>query len=678
MRNKIRIIVIAIIVLIIGAGGYYFVYGKEDNVSTLTLAEQRWIENNKNHLIDLEVINDISILNYEGEGIVTDFLNELEEKTGLAFNRLSYEYGSKPLANYAIEMVDKVDENDILLYSDNYALFTNKNVKYNSIESIDEMTIGVLVKDIDEVTTYLDGSLVKLKSYDSYEDIKEDINNEILDGLVAPKLIYLSNIANNIDLYSSYNITEMPEIYVLSLGEDKTLNTIVRKYYKKWEKEQYDIAVNSYLSKIYFDIKDIDEKERVNFRSKSYIYGYIENLPYEGLVNDEFIGYNKVFIEEFAKAADIDVTYNKYDTVDSLINDFNSDKIDIFFNIYQDNEYATSSFQTVSPFDEDIVVLSSVDNTIVINSINSLKNEKIAVLKDTKIAEYLEKKDIDINEYQTVDKLLKAKENIIVMDSDSYNYYLSNGFINHKIDYQFTLNNEYNYIIRDNSANKLFINFLEFYLQFTSEKTIINEAYYSIINIDTNLYLIKKIAIYTGIIIAIVFIIISITKLISKLSKKSKTLSKEEKLKYVDMLTSLKNRNYLNDIMETWDSSEIYPQTIIIIDLNNIVYVNDNYGHQEGDNVIKEAANILIKNQMPNTDIIRTNGNEFLIYLVEYDEKQIISYTKKLTKEFKDLSHGFGAAIGYSMITDAIKTIDDAINEATIDMRNNKDELNNN
>ena len=154
-------------------------------------------------------------------------------------------------------------------------------------------------------------------------------------------------------------------------------------------------------------------------------------------------------------------------------------------------------------------------------------------------------------------------------------------------------------------------------------------------------------------------------------------MKKEDKLKYVDMLTSLKNRNYLNENIELWDASEVYPQSIIIVDLNNIAYINDNYGHQEGDEVIKQAANILINNQMPNSDIIRTNGNEFLIYLVEYDEKQVASYIKKLTKEFKELAHGFGAAIGYSMITDGIKTIDDAVNEATLDMRNNKEELNN-
>ena len=76
---------------------------------------------------------------------------------------------------------------------------------------------------------------------------------------------------------------------------------------------------------------------------------------------------------------------------------------------------------------------------------------------------------------------------------------------------------------------------------------------------------------------------------------------------------------------------------------------------------------------MPRTEIIRTDGNEFLIYMVEYEEKQAVAYIKKLNKEFKDLSHGFGAAMGYSIINDGIKTIDDAVNEATLDMRTNKE-----
>ena len=146
-------------------------------------------------------------------------------------------------------------------------------------------------------------------------------------------------------------------------------------------------------------------------------------------------------------------------------------------------------------------------------------------------------------------------------------------------------------------------------------------------------------------------------------------------MKFIDVMTSLKNRNYLNYNIKTWEDNVIYPQSIVIIDLNNIKYINDNYGHAEGDEVIKRAAAILINNQQENTDIVRTDGNEFLVYMVGYDEKQVIEYTRKISKDLKELPHGFGATLGYSMITDDVKTIDDAINEATLSMRQAKEKL---
>ena len=90
--------------------------------------------------------------------------------------------------------------------------------------------------------------------------------------------------------------------------------------------------------------------------------------------------------------------------------------------------------------------------------------------------------------------------------------------------------------------------------------------------------------------------------------------------------------------------------------------------------MIIKAAGILVNTQLENSEIIRTDGNEFLVYLVGYSESQIATYVKKLNKEMKDLPYGFGASVGYSMIVDDIKTIDDAINEAVLDMRTNKEE----
>ena len=92
--------------------------------------------------------------------------------------------------------------------------------------------------------------------------------------------------------------------------------------------------------------------------------------------------------------------------------------------------------------------------------------------------------------------------------------------------------------------------------------------------------------------------------------------------------------------------------------------------------VIASAASILIQNQLTKSELIRTNGNEFLIFTIGHDEKDVVTYIRKLNREFKELAHGFGAAIGYSIINDEIKTVDDAVNEATIDMRSNKEGIN--
>ncbi|MDO5394324.1 MAG: GGDEF domain-containing protein, partial [Mycoplasmatota bacterium] len=174
--------------------------------------------------------------------------------------------------------------------------------------------------------------------------------------------------------------------------------------------------------------------------------------------------------------------------------------------------------------------------------------------------------------------------------------------------------------------------------------------------------------------IFIPLIIFGIVIFIIRKKNEVKKIKATDRHKYTDMLTSLKNRNYLNAKMAEWEDCKIFPQSIVMVDLNNVKYVNDNYGHEEGDQLIIKAAGILVNTQLENSEVIRTDGNEFLIYLVGYSDRQISTYTKKLEKEMKSLPHEFGAAIGYSMITDEIKTLDDAINEATLEMITNKEE----
>jgi hypothetical protein len=59
--------------------------------------------------------------------------------------------------------------------------------------------------------------------------------------------------------------------------------------------------------------------------------------------------------------------------------------------------------------------------------------------------------------------------------------------------------------------------------------------------------------------------------------------------------------------------------------------------------------------------------------MIGYDESSVIAYIRKLYRLLKELPYEYGASLGYSMIEDDIKTIEDAINEAILDMVTNRE-----
>lgn len=680
-KKKVLIGIIIGIVISLLIVASYFILTKEDKTTTLNIIEKQWIENNKNKRFDFSVVTDIPIFSYEGKGIFLDFLDNIEEVTGLDFNRISTKYGNSETSEYGFNIVDTIDDNDILIYEDNYVILSNKGTRYETIEELDGLVIGALNSEVSNIAYYLKGANVTFKTCEKvdglFDAIKNDPKNNIVpvvDAIILPKTIYLDEILNYKDFDISYTISEMSKKFVLTLGSNDRLNDILTKYYTKWSDENFNNSYNNYLLDMYFNINKIDEKQKVQFRSKRYTYGYIDNAPFD----IENVGINEQLIDEFIKFSNIEISFKKFNNYNDLVNMFNQNEIDFMFDNLANNDYSLDIFNTVSNYDESFVVITSKSNDIVINSVNSLLNNNINVIGDTKIAAYLDTQGFDLNTHKNIEQLVQNTGNsdVIVIDYLTYKFYHDLYFGDSDLKYIFNLDDDYSFVIRDISENETFYNLFNFYLSFLNDKKVINNKYNSITLEKLNKSNYNMIFIIV-LAIAIIITLLIVIKMLSKKKGMFSNLSKDDKLKYIDMLTSLKNRNYLNDNIEAWDSSEVYPQTIIIADLNNVAYINDNYGHNEGDNLIKEAANILIKNQITNSEIIRTNGNEFLIYLVGYDEKQIVSYIRKLNKEFKELAHGFGVALGYSMINDAIKTIDDAINEATIEMRNNKEEANN-
>lgn len=674
MKNKKLVtIIIVLVILVIGGGFTYCFLTKEDKLTTLNLFEKQWIESNKNNVIDMSIVTDIPLLSYNGEGLIVDFLDSLKEQTNLSFNKVSYKLNEEVKTNYAFKMVDQVADNDILIYEDNYVLLTKDVKKYNSLKDINNLKIGVINNNLDKFNNYLFNTNSTFQGYDNVDLLIEEFNKEdtTLDAIGLLKTTDLKTIIDN-DYTIAYNISDYKMSFVLTLGEQERLNAILTKYYGKWSSENYNTSYNKYLSKTYFSFKNISDSDAVKFRSKRYTYGYIANNPYDTELNNKLAGINNKLLSSFSKMSNAEISYKAFGSMEDLLRSFNGNQIDFFYGFNSDTKYALDVYETVPSYSNDIVILKHVGNNMVVNSTKSLNNA--ATIANSKLNAYLQSQGVETNSFKDLPDLLKNVKNdsIIALDLANYNSNKQN-LNNYVIAYQFDIA-DYPFVIRGISDNKVFSDFLNFYLGFNDTQIYVTSGLAELLLVSKTPFILKNIALILGTIVGILLVVLVIVKL--KPKKKKVNLSKEDKLRYIDALTSLKNRNYLNDSLEKWDSSEVYPQAIIIVDLNNVAYINDNYGHQEGDAVIKQAANILFQNQIENSEIVRTNGNEFLIYLVDHDEKQVITYIRKLNKELKELNHGFGAAIGYSMIQDAIKTIDDAINEATLDMKNNKEEAN--
>ena len=680
-KKKIVIIsIISFLVVIIGIG-IYFAMTKQDKKTTLNVFDKQWIESHKNTLIDIEIETSVPIFNYNGQGVFFDFLTDFEKNIGLEFNKVPKKNNDEK--KYSFSIVNKADKNDIIIYRDNYAIVSKDEKKYASLSEISNITIGVLKDELDNANKYLKGSKnISFKSFDDINSLLESLDvsdeDEQTNAIIILKTLNMDSILKN-NLYINYNLSDYTNDYVLTLGSEDKLNSIIKKYYNKWKTENYNKSFQDNFTNNYFLFEGITDKEKTSFKSKQYVYGFVSNAPYDLVLDDNLIGINASILRDFSKLTNIKIEFNEYESNEELVKKFNENKVDLFFNSTSYDKYDMDVINTSSTFDERIVYLTNINNNVIINSVNSLENYEVKTIKNSKINNFLEKNNIKVKLYNNIEKLINNinDNDIIVINKETYNYYIRTKLSNYKVLFEDILDSEYYFTLRDISDNDVFNKFFEFYLSFIDEKNNLNDSYSKLFNAKSRKSIIWNIVVYTLAFVGIIYIISILTKLILKIKNRKNKLTKEQKIKYVDMLTSLKNRNYLNDNIEKWDNSEVYPQTIIVIDLNNVAYINDNYGHQEGDNLIKEAANILIKTQVSNTEIIRTNGNEFLIYMVGYDEKQVVSYIRKLNKEFKELAHGFGAAVGYSIINDAIKTIDDAVNEATIDMRNNKEEVHN-
>lgn len=104
----------------------------------------------------------------------------------------------------------------------------------------------------------------------------------------------------------------------------------------------------------------------------------------------------------------------------------------------------------------------------------------------------------------------------------------------------------------------------------------------------------------------------------------------------MDPLTRLFNRRYLDTILRRQTEICIrqdMPYSVLIVDIDHFKKINDQYGHDIGDSVLKQFSEILLLSVRTSDFVFRYGGEEFLLVLGNVDQDKAYKIAEKIRKK---------------------------------------------
>ncbi len=143
------------------------------------------------------------------------------------------------------------------------------------------------------------------------------------------------------------------------------------------------------------------------------------------------------------------------------------------------------------------------------------------------------------------------------------------------------------------------------------------------------------------------------------LSEVTDYVNSVERLKEIsvtDKLTGLYNRGYFTEELNKMNQYSY----VILMDIDDFKFINDNFGHNKGDEVLIKIGKI-IKDNFASHVVSRYGGEEFSILIEEMGKKELYSKAEKMRNDFMNSGYPFkttiSIGISYTVLGDVRKTM---------------------
>ena len=145
-----------------------------------------------------------------------------------------------------------------------------------------------------------------------------------------------------------------------------------------------------------------------------------------------------------------------------------------------------------------------------------------------------------------------------------------------------------------------------------------------------------------------------------KLDLMEQMISLLDRMWIYDTLTGIYNRAGFYKLSEPIISEAILknkPICVIFLDVDGLKVVNDNYGHDAGDDLIKSVANVLKETKKHGEILMRYGGDEFVLLAADYDAakaEHVISEIEATMEKLNESSprpYRIEASAGYTITT---------------------------